>query len=89
MNEALYDNEGTFVGFCYTHQGRRVLIEGYEGCQHDVCLNMRGLPNSSKGPMWNLERFKAENRDGYTQGEIERDTIEAAKRDGREISRAR
>lgn len=88
MNEALYNDNGEFVGFCYTHQGRKILQDNVDGCQHPVCINLRQLPDSTS-PMWNIERFKAENRDGYTQSELEKDTIEAAKRDGREISRVR
>ncbi len=89
MNEALYDEDGNFVGFCYTHQGRRVLTEDTEGCQHETCIDLRNKPDTNKGPMWNINRFKHENQGGYTQSELEKDTIEAAKRDGREISRVK
>lgn len=89
VNEMLYelvDGEEVFRGFCYTHQGRRVIIDGEEGCQHHVCLSLRSLP-ASDSPYWNITRFKQENAGGWTQNEVEKEVIEAAKKDGREIQR--
>lgn len=38
----LYDGE-RFLGFCYTHNGVRVLPEGEDSCQHPTCLAYRKL----------------------------------------------
>lgn len=89
MNEMLYDiidGEETFVGFCYVHQGRRVIHPDVDGCQHHVCTNLRLKPDPTQ-PMFNITRFKQENAGGWTQSEVEQDVIDAAKRDGREIQR--
>ncbi len=39
----LYDDDGRFLGFCYTHGGVRVLPQGEESCQHEQCLKLRKL----------------------------------------------
>lgn len=85
-NTALYEDDGTFVGFCYTHQGRRILKEGIDGCQHETCRLLREK-DSGKGPMFNITRLKNQNAIGQTENEIEKEIIETAERDGREIQR--
>lgn len=85
-NEALYAEDGTFVGFCYIHQGRKVIEEGVEGCQHSKCLAFRDMPDRSF-PMFNIERLKNQNQIGQTEREIEKEITETAKAEGREIER--
>lgn len=47
MSAHLYDDDGRFLGWCYTHNGVRVLVEGEEGCQHEHCINLRKLTFSA------------------------------------------
>lgn len=89
MNTALYetvDGEPVFVGFCYTHQGRRVLIDGEDGCQHEKCLAFRDMTFEPRA-MFNITRLKNQNALGQTENEIEREVIDTAARDGRDIQR--
>ena len=89
VNEALYDiidGEETYVGFCYVHQGRRVIIEGEDGCQHKTCLAYRDMPAPNQ-PMFNIRRLKNQNAIGQTSREQEKEIIEQAEKDGREIQR--
>lgn len=86
MNEAIHEPDGTFVGFCYIHQGRRVVVEGEDGCQHQHCQDLRKLPDS-KHPYFNVERLKQQNAIGKTVREMEREITDQAKADGRDIQR--
>ena len=42
MSDHLYDGE-QYLGFCHTHNGVRVLVEGKDGCQHEYCVGLRKL----------------------------------------------
>ena len=89
MNAALYDiidGEETFVGFCYVHRGRRVVQANADGCQHPVCVNLRNTPDNPK-TMFNLRRLRNQNEIGQTTREIEKEIIEKAEEEGREIQR--
>jgi len=52
VSSHLYDADGRFVGTCYTHGGPRVLVDGADGCQHEVCVKLRGLEFS--GPVFGV-----------------------------------
>ena len=56
-----------------------------------VCDDCRAKPHkkSGKNVNWNIERLRRENKDHYTQRMIRDDIYESARRDGRDIQRAR
>ncbi len=86
MNESIYTDDGAFVGYCYVHQGRRVLEEGQDGCQHPTCVAYREKEFQPTA-MFNIARLKNQNQIGQTTREMEREIIDKAKEEGRDIQR--
>jgi hypothetical protein len=73
---------------CYTHGGPRVDVEGEEGCQDAYCVELRNDPPSSE-PLFNLSWLKQSNLAGQTAFEFKQEIYENARREGRDIERAR
>jgi hypothetical protein len=73
---------------CYVHGGEKVLVEGADGCQAAVCVELRALPEPEL-PFFRIKRLKQMNADGITDNEMRQDIYESARRDGRDIQRAR
>lgn len=59
---------------CEVHQGLYVVEEGVEGCQHEMCVALRRLPDNPK-VMFNITQLKRQNINNTTTAGEEREAL--------------